>query len=56
MTELILDKRTTVRDLLIKLNLQTSYFAVLIDGKTVELDQTIEEGSKVIILPKIAGG
>ena len=49
-------ERTTVKDLLAKLNLELSYFAVLIDGKSVDLDQAIEEGSKVIILPKIAGG
>ena len=56
MTELILEKRTTVRDLLAKLNLEMSYFAVLVNGKTVDLNHTIDEGEKVIILPKIAGG
>jgi len=56
MTELLLDKKTTVRDLLAKLNLEMSYFAVLVNGKTVDLDHTIDEGEKVIILPKIAGG
>lgn len=56
MTELILEKKTTVRDLLEDLNLQTSFFAVLIDGKSVGPDQIINEGEKVIILPKIAGG
>ncbi|NVM02373.1 MAG: MoaD/ThiS family protein [Candidatus Helarchaeota archaeon] len=56
MTELILEKRTAVSDLLAELNLESSYFAVLIDGRTVSLDHMINEGEKVIILPKIAGG
>jgi len=56
MTELILEKRTRVSDLLNELNLNASYFAVLIDGRTVDLDHLIDEGERVIILPKIAGG
>ncbi|MHA1376987.1 MAG: MoaD/ThiS family protein [Candidatus Helarchaeota archaeon] len=55
-SELILEKRTTVRELLAKLNLEMSYFAVLVDGKAVDLDHSIDAGEKVIILPKIAGG
>ena len=56
MTELILEKRTAVSDLLAELNLESSYFAVLINGRTAGLDHIIDEGEKVIILPKIAGG
>ncbi|MFX0136596.1 MAG: MoaD/ThiS family protein [Candidatus Hodarchaeota archaeon] len=53
---LIIEKRTAVSDLLAELNLETSYFAVLIEGRAVGLNHIIEEGEKVIILPKIAGG
>ncbi|MBD3349890.1 MAG: hypothetical protein GF364_00210 [Candidatus Lokiarchaeota archaeon] len=46
----------TVKDLLKELKLSDKYFAILVDGKRVGLDDVIKEGSSVIILPKIAGG
>ena len=45
-----------VSDLLKDLKLETKFFAVLADGKKVGLDDTIEEGAEITILPKIAGG
>lgn len=46
----------TVKDLLKELKLSDKYFAILIDGKKAAMDDTIKEGSSIIILPKIAGG
>ncbi|MHA1620491.1 MAG: MoaD/ThiS family protein [Promethearchaeota archaeon] len=47
----------TVGDLLKDLKLESKYFAILADGKKVgSLDEIIENGSEITILPKIAGG
>ena len=54
--EIVLEKKMTVKDLLLQLNLQEQFFSMLVDGKVVSLNDTIEMGNKVIILPKIAGG
>lgn len=45
-----------VADLLKELKLESKFFAILADGKKVGLDDKIEEGSEITILPKIAGG
>ena len=45
-----------VSDLLTELKLETKFFAILADGKKVGLDDTIEEGAEITILPRIAGG
>ncbi|UYP44929.1 hypothetical protein NEF87_001214 [Candidatus Lokiarchaeum ossiferum] len=45
-----------VADLLKELKLESKFFAILADGKKVDLDDKIEEGSEITILPKIAGG
>ena len=45
-----------VADLLKELNLESKFFAILADGKKVGLEDKIEEGSEITILPKIAGG
>ncbi len=46
----------TVSDLLKELKLETKFFAILVNGKRVSLENMIEEGSEITILPKIAGG
>jgi sulfur carrier protein ThiS len=50
------DQVKTVRMLLQDLHLTNKCIAVLIDGRKAELDQEIQKGQKVIILPVIAGG
>ena len=52
----IVKSKKTVADLLQELNLTSKFFAVLANGKKVKLTDTIEEGSEITILPKIAGG
>ncbi|NVM54637.1 MAG: MoaD/ThiS family protein [Candidatus Helarchaeota archaeon] len=57
LTKVIVEQKTTVADLLGKLNISSGkYLAVLVDGKKADLNQDIYEGQKVIILPMIAGG
>ncbi len=46
----------TVADLLKDLKLESKFFAILANGKKVELNDHIDEGSEITILPKIAGG
>ncbi|MHA1775212.1 MAG: MoaD/ThiS family protein [Promethearchaeota archaeon] len=46
----------TVRDLLKELKLESKTFVVLANGKKVGLNNKIDEGSEITILPKIAGG
>jgi sulfur carrier protein ThiS len=46
----------TVADLLKELHLESKFFAVLANGKKVNLTDVITEGSDLTILPKIAGG
>ena len=46
----------TVGDLLKELNLESKFFAILANGKKVNINDTIEENSEITILPKIAGG
>ena len=47
----------TVGDLLKDLKLESKYFAILANGKKVgSLDDKIEEGVEITILPRIAGG
>ena len=46
----------TVSDLLKELKLETKFFAILVNGKRVSLENMIDEGSEITILPKIAGG
>lgn len=45
----------TVRELLQELNLSLDH-VVLMDGKKMFLDTTIEENAVVVVLPLIAGG
>ena len=47
----------TVGDLLKDLKLESKYFAILANGKKVgSLDDKIDEGTEITILPRIAGG
>jgi len=46
----------TVEDLLKDLKLESKFFAILVDGKKVDLNDRIDEGSEITILPRIAGG
>ena len=45
-----------IADLLKKLNLESKYFVILVDGKKASPDATIQKDSEITILPKIAGG
>ena len=46
----------TVGDLLKELKLESKFFAILSNGKKVNINDVIEENSEITILPKIAGG
>lgn len=50
------NKKTTIANLIDKLNLKMSFFAILVDGKKASLDTEIDKTSEIVILPKIAGG
>ncbi|MHA1475859.1 MAG: MoaD/ThiS family protein [Promethearchaeota archaeon] len=45
-----------VYDVLKKLNLETKYFVVLINGRKVEPTDFVEKDDEILILPRIAGG
>ncbi|QEE14760.1 MoaD/ThiS family protein [Promethearchaeum syntrophicum] len=45
-----------VYDVLTKLNLESRYFVVLINGKKVEPSDFVEKDDEILILPRIAGG
>ena len=49
-------KEQIVSDLLKELNLNDKFFAILVNGKKASLNDKIEEGSDIVILPRIAGG
>ena len=55
-SEIRLSKSKTVRELLKELGLLHRHFVVLVDVKRVSLEDAIEEGQRVIVLPIIAGG
>lgn len=46
----------TVQDMLQRLELQTNYFTVLINGKKANPHDQIQINDNIIVLPKIAGG
>ena len=50
------EKTMTVKDLLEELNLQEKYFGILVDGRKASPETVINNNSKVVILPHIAGG
>ncbi len=45
-----------VCDIITKLNLESKYFVVLINGKKVEPTDFVEKDDEILILPRIAGG
>ena len=45
-----------VYDVLKKLNLESKYFAVLVNGQKVDMSMEIEKNDEILVLPKIAGG
>ncbi len=45
-----------VYDVLKQLNLESKYFAVLVNGQKVDTSMEIETNDEILILPKIAGG
>ena len=49
-------KNQKVQDVLHKLNLELKFFAVLVNGKRVGINQEIQKDDEIVILPKIAGG
>ena len=55
-SEIRLTESKIVRELLKDLGLLHRHFVVLIDGKRANLNDEIEEGQRVLVLPIIAGG
>ena len=52
-----LDDHCTVKELLEKIGINSSEVAItLVNGRHVELDQTLHDGETVAIFPPIAGG
>lgn len=49
-------KRMTVRELIDELGLKANYFGILVDDKKATIDTVITPESKVVIIPRIAGG
>ena len=56
MTTYRVKNRQKVVDVLQKLNLESKYFVVLINGKKVEKSDEVFENDEILILPRIAGG
>jgi sulfur carrier protein ThiS len=52
----VISDQITVKQLLKELKLEHKFFAILVNGKRVELDSIIEKDAEIVILPKIAGG
>ncbi|MHA1231827.1 MAG: MoaD/ThiS family protein [Candidatus Helarchaeota archaeon] len=56
-TEVVVEKKMTVGDLLKKLGIsKDKFFAVLVNGKKVDTNHVVDESDKIIVLPLIAGG
>jgi len=54
--EFKIKKEQTVSNLLKELNLNDKFFAILVNGKKASINDKIQEGSDIVILPRIAGG
>ena len=54
--KMTVEKTMTVGNLLSEMNLESQYFAVLVEGKRVDLDHVVDANTEIIILPRIAGG
>ena len=55
-SEIHVTETKTIRELLNDLGLLRRHFVVLVDGKRAKLDDEVEEGQRVLVLPIIAGG
>ena len=49
-------KGQTVKEMLRKLNLESNFIAVLVNGRRVMLNQEIKKNDEIVVLPKISGG
>ncbi|MGQ9722298.1 MAG: MoaD/ThiS family protein [Candidatus Jordarchaeum sp.] len=56
LVNLVTEHRQKVSELLQELGLKDEFFAVIINGKKAKLNEEIEKGTNIIILPKIKGG
>lgn len=54
--KLVSEHRQKVSEMLQELGLKEEFFAVIINGKKASLNEEIEKGTKIIVLPKIKGG
>jgi sulfur carrier protein ThiS len=54
--KLVSEHRQKVSEILQELGLKEEFFAVLINGRKASLNEEIEKGTKIIVLPKIKGG
>ncbi len=45
-----------VGELLAELGVSKDYFTVIVDGRKADSESLVDEGSLVIVLPRIAGG
>ncbi len=54
--KLVSEHRQKVAALLQELGLEEEFFAVIVNGRKASLNEEIEKGAKIIVLPKIKGG
>ncbi len=54
--KLVSEQRQKVSELLQELGLEEEFFAVIINGKKAKLNEEIEKGTNIVVLPKIKGG
>nr|MDO8081823.1 MoaD/ThiS family protein [Candidatus Freyarchaeota archaeon] len=54
--KLVSEHRQKVAEMLQELGLQEEFFAVIINGRKADLNEEVEKGTKIIVLPKIKGG
>ncbi|WP_371806851.1 MoaD/ThiS family protein [Candidatus Lokiarchaeum ossiferum] len=45
-----------VYDVIQKLNIETKYFAILVNGQKADTNMQIERNDEILVLPKISGG
>ncbi len=55
-SEIHVKEAKSIRKLLNDLGLLHRHFVVLVEGKRAALDDEVEEGQRVLVLPIIAGG
>lgn len=54
--QITIQEEKTVKQVLEELNLDLSYFAILVNGKSAALETIVRKDDKVIIIPQIKGG